>query len=68
LDLGRELDDLAERLEESMGQTQAQVELNKRREGEMVKLKRDLEEANLAHETTISLFRKKHADQVRISD
>ena len=61
--MSRELEELAERLEESMGQTQAQVELNKRREAEMVKIKRDLEEANLSHETTMSLLRKKHADQ-----
>ena len=37
-----------------MGQTQAQVELNKRREAEMTKLRRELEESNLAHETTVS--------------
>merc|ERR1719419_1841041 len=46
-----------------MGQIQAQVELNKRREAEMTKLRRELEEANLAHETTVSVLRKKHADQ-----
>ena len=42
---------------------QAQVELNKRREAEMAKLKRDFEEANLSHDATISMLRKKHADQ-----
>ena len=29
----------------------------------MAKLKRDFEEANLSHEATISMLRKKHADQ-----
>merc|ERR1711879_712885 len=44
--------------------TAAQVELNKRREAEMAKLRRDLEESNLGHESTISNLRKKQADQV----
>merc|ERR1711936_1344034 len=50
--------------EEAGGATAAQVELNKRRESEMAKLRRDLEESNLAHESTISALRKKQADQV----
>ena len=40
-----ELDDLAERLDEAGGATAAQVELNKKREAELAKLRRDLEEA-----------------------
>ena len=36
---------MSERLEEAGGATAAQVELNKRRETEMAKLRRDLEEA-----------------------
>merc|ERR1712227_1090377 len=47
-DLSRELEELSERLEEAGGQTAAQIELNKRREAEMAKLRRDLEESNLA--------------------
>merc|ERR1711976_28633 len=60
----RELEELSERLEEAGGATAAQVELNKRREAEMAKLRRDLEESNLAHESTTSALRKKQADQV----
>merc|ERR1711887_458644 len=41
-DLSRELEELSERLEEAGGQTAAQIELNKRREAEMAKLRRDL--------------------------
>merc|ERR1711970_79767 len=63
-ELSRELEELSERLEEAGGQTAAQVELNKRREAEMAKLRRDSEESNLAHEATISSLRKKQADQV----
>ena len=43
----RELDDLAERLDEAGGATAAQVELNKKREAELAKLRRDLEEATI---------------------
>merc|ERR1712179_257366 len=59
-----ELEELSERLEEAGGATAAQVELNKRREAEMAKLRRDSEESNLAHESTVSTWGKKQADQV----
>ncbi|GFQ86252.1 myosin heavy chain, muscle [Trichonephila clavata] len=61
-DLAREIEELSERLEEAGGATSAQVELNKRREAEMSKLRRDLEEANLQHEQVMSNLRKKHND------
>merc|ERR1712018_135806 len=63
-ELEEELEELSERLEEAGGQTASQVELNKRREAEMAKLRRDFEESNLAHESTVSTLRKKQADQV----
>ena len=46
-DLSRELEELHERLEEAGGATTAQIELNKKRESEMAKMKRDLEEASI---------------------
>ncbi|KAH6942300.1 hypothetical protein HPB50_003324 [Hyalomma asiaticum] len=63
-DLAREIEELSERLEESGGATSAQVELNKRREAELAKLRRDLEESNLQHEQAMSNLRKKHNDSV----
>ena len=39
-----------------------QIELNKKREAEFSKLRRELEESNLAHDATISTMRKKNAD------
>lgn len=42
-DLQRELDEIMQRLDEQGGATAAQIELNKKREAEMAKLKRDLE-------------------------
>ena len=61
-ELSRELDDLSERLDEAGGATAAQVELNKKREAELMKLRRDLEESALQHEAQVSSLRKKHQD------
>uniref|UniRef100_A0A674PLE3 Myosin, heavy chain 6, cardiac muscle, alpha n=1 Tax=Takifugu rubripes TaxID=31033 RepID=A0A674PLE3_TAKRU len=63
-DLSRELEDISERLEEAGGATSAQVELNKKRDSEFQKLRRELEESTLQHESTAASLRKKHADSV----
>ncbi|XP_069842185.1 myosin-4-like [Dendropsophus ebraccatus] len=63
-DLSRELEEISERLEEAGGATFAQVELNKKREMEYLKLRRDLEESTLQHEATAATLRKKHADSI----
>ena len=62
--MARELEELGERLEEAGGATAAQIELNKKREAELSKLRRDLEESNIQHESTLSNIRKKHNDAV----
>ncbi|XP_019327861.1 PREDICTED: myosin heavy chain, skeletal muscle, adult-like [Aptenodytes forsteri] len=61
-DLSRELEEISERLEEAGGATTAQIEMNKKREAEFQKMRRDLEEATLQHEATAAALRKKHAD------
>ena len=63
-DLARELEEISERLEEASGATAAQIEMNKKREAEFQKLRRDLEEATLQHEATAAALRKKQADSV----
>merc|ERR1711997_466364 len=63
-DLARELESLGERLNEAGGATHAQVELNKKRDAEVQKLRKDLEEANIQHETTLIGLKKKHQDAV----
>jgi len=63
-DVARELEELSERLEEAGGATSAQIEVNKKRESDFLKLRRDLEEAMLHHEGTAAALRKKHADSV----
>lgn len=63
-EVARELEELSERLEEAGGATSAQIEMNKKREADFLKLRRDLEEAMLHHEATTVALRKKHADSV----
>ncbi|XP_068581751.1 myosin heavy chain, fast skeletal muscle-like [Cebidichthys violaceus] len=63
-DLSRELEEISERLEEAGGATSAQIEMNKKREAEFLKLRRDLEESTLHHEATTAALRKKQADSV----
>merc|ERR1712076_70306 len=58
-DLSRELEDLGERLVEAGGATNAQVELNKKREAEVQKLRKDLEEAHIQQETILMNLKKK---------
>merc|ERR1712088_1156554 len=63
-DLAREFDGLGERLNEAGGATAAQVELNKKREAEVGKLRKDLEEAHIQQETTMQNLKRKHQDAV----
>merc|ERR1719220_2014218 len=58
--LSRDLEDLGTRLEEAGSNTSTQIELNKKREVELAKLKVDLDEANISHEGTLAALRQKH--------
>merc|ERR1712038_23575 len=46
--------------EQAGSNTALQIELNKKRESELAKLKSDLEEANISHEGTLAALRQKH--------
>merc|ERR1719187_2094074 len=52
------------KVKDAGGATATQAALNKTREGELLKLRRDLEEANIGHEAVAGALRKKHADAV----
>merc|ERR1719184_617679 len=58
--LSRDIQDLGGRLEEAGSNTTTQIELNKKREAELSKLKSELEEANIAHEGTLAALHQKH--------
>jgi myosin heavy chain 6/7 len=63
-DLSREYEELTDRLDESCVATAAQIELNKKRDSEILKMKKDLEETNIQHESTLLSLRKKHQDAI----
>merc|ERR1739846_236280 len=57
--LSRDIEDLGGRLAEAGSNTCTQIELNKKREAELAKLKGELEESNIAHEGTLAALRQK---------
>merc|ERR1711997_844532 len=61
-ELAREYEQLGERLIESSGATAAQVELNKKREMELAKLRKDIEEAKIQQESVLANLKRKHND------
>merc|ERR1712018_49003 len=61
-DLARELEELGDRLDEAGGATNAQLELNKKRDAEVQKFRKDLEEAHIQQETILMNLKKKHQD------
>merc|ERR1711963_816064 len=63
-DLARELERVGERLNEAGGATAAQMELNKKRDSEIFKLRKDLEEAKIQQDATLMSLKKKHQDAV----
>jgi len=63
-DLAREMESLGDRLQEAGGATSAQVELNKKRESEVGKLRKDLEECSIQHEATLISLKKKQSDSI----
>merc|ERR1712213_248263 len=58
--LKKDIEDLSSRLEEAGSNTATQVELNKKREAELARLKGELEELNIAHEGTLAALRMRH--------
>merc|ERR1719507_2508245 len=63
-DLAREIEQLGDRYDEASGATVAQVELNKKRESEIIKLRKDVEEANIASESVLTNLKRKQGDSV----
>merc|ERR1712123_160767 len=58
--LSRDMEDMGSRLDEAGSNTSTQIELNKKREAELAKLKAELDEANISHEGTLAALRQKH--------
>merc|ERR1739842_80891 len=64
-DLAKEMEKIGDRLDEAGGATAAQTDLNKKREAEVQKLRKDLEEANIQHESVLMNLKKKHQDAIQ---
>merc|ERR1711915_1038261 len=60
----REMESLGERLNEAMGTTAAQIDLNKKRESEVSKLRKDLEESKIQQDATVTSLKKKQQDAI----
>eukprot|EP00092_Neocalanus_flemingeri_P001896 GFUD01002023.1.p1 GENE.GFUD01002023.1~~GFUD01002023.1.p1 ORF type:complete len:880 (+),score=316.19 GFUD01002023.1:301-2640(+) len=58
--LKKDIEDIASRLEEAGSSTATQVELNKKREAELGRIKAELEELNIGQEGTLAALRMKH--------
>jgi len=64
-DIAREIEQLGERLDEAGGATHAQIELNKKREAEVGKLRKDIEETNIQQESVLGNLKRKHQDAIQ---
>merc|ERR1711970_721650 len=58
--LKKDIEDIGSRLEAAGSDTATQVELNKKREAELARIKAELEELNIAQEGTLAALRMKH--------
>merc|ERR1711881_33376 len=58
--LKKDIEDIGSRLEEAGSNTATQVELNKKREAELARLKSELDELNISQEGTLAALRMKH--------
>merc|ERR1719147_685244 len=58
--LKKDIEDISSRLEEAGSNTATQVELNKKREAELGRIKAELEELQISQEGTLAALRMKH--------
>lgn len=58
--LSRDLEEMGEKLEESGNATQTQIELNRKRESELAKMKEEYDSNALQHESALANLRQKH--------
>merc|ERR1712213_209056 len=58
--LKKDIEDVSARLDEAGSNTATQVELNKKREAELARMRGELEQLNIGHESTLAALRMKH--------
>jgi myosin heavy chain 6/7 len=64
-DLAKEMERIGDRLGDAGGASAAQLELNKKRETEVGRLRKDLEEATINNESVLMSLKKKHQDAIQ---
>merc|ERR1711983_398461 len=64
-DLAGQMESMNERISDASGATSAQIELNKKRENEVGKLRKDIEEARISNESVLLNLKKKHQDAIQ---
>merc|ERR1711881_64223 len=64
-DLAKEMEKIGDRLSDAGGASAAQAELNKKREVEVGRLRKDLEEATINNESVLLSLKKKHQDAIQ---
>jgi len=57
-------DSLRERLEESENETSVQLEINRRKDQDFLKIKKELETVSSSHEVSESAFKKRHQEMI----
>merc|ERR1712223_1337251 len=66
--LSRDIEDLGQKLEDAGNNTATQIELNKKREAELSKLKSELEESNISHEGTLAALRQNNNNMAELGE
>ena len=64
--LKKDIEEIATRLDEAGANTSTQVELNKKREGELARMKTEMDELNIAHEGLLASLRVKHNNSMGV--
>merc|ERR1711913_186885 len=64
-DLAKEMEKIGDRLSDAGGASAAQAELDKKRETEVGRLRKDLEEATINNESVLLSLKKKHQDAIQ---
>ncbi len=59
-----QIEGLSERLDEADGLNAAQADISRKRETEVVKLRKDMELLNVQHESAEASLRKRHQDAI----
>ncbi|VDM97939.1 unnamed protein product [Thelazia callipaeda] len=67
-DLQREITEVSEHLQDHMGMMDAQIQMNKKKELEIIRLRQELEEFNISQENMLANFRMENMQKVTVQN